>query len=271
MQEPLSRRAFIRVAAAIGTVTSFLGFEPSAQSAPTPTPSPSTPPTSPKLHDVCYGCFRLHKYRGLKHDPSFHVKGPTLAGDLGNEATSKYFSAQLIKNVAANTLHVRDHIRKCEPISDQKQWDPPNKLASTNPIVIQRSIDRWIAIQYQLFRGMLVLYPVLEGQDLFDGQDEVQPLTYEHDEYYRLAYCGVEFIKGENKDWSGSVPFDYDNAQSPPKPNEKTDDTLISSLVDLEWGFHQFVLAQMEIASFMPEHFNINEAAACAGGGGEIK
>jgi hypothetical protein len=262
MPAPLSRRAFIRVAAAIGGLASFLGFERNASSTP-----PANP--GPLLYDCCLGCLRLHKYMGLRKDKSFHVKGPTPIGDLGNDGTRYSFSAALINNVADNTLHVRDHIRKCEPITDQDTWPIPKKMTTTDPDALKKSIDRWIDIQSQLFNGMLLLYQMPDP--IFDSSDDIRARSNDPEEYHRLAYCGVEFIKIESSQWPPEYQFTYDPVPNVPTPNSVPDSTIISSLIDLEWGFHKLAQAQMEIASFMPDHFNINAARACSGGGGTIK
>jgi hypothetical protein len=280
MPERLSRRAFIGVAAAIGGLTSFLGFDRSAQSqghrseidssqielAGLKSTATCVAPSNPTLYDCCLGCLKLHKYRGGYKNNSFHVKGPPPVGDLGNDGTRYSFSAALINNVANNTLHIRDHIRMCEPINDQDAWPVPKKQSIVDQGVLQKNINMWIDVQSQLFQGILLIYQLCEP--IFDGSDDIQARGNDVDEYYRLAYCGIEFIQLENKRWTPADQFSYDALPSIPVANSVPDSTITSSLQDLEWGFHRLVQAQMEIASFMPDHFNINAAAVCAGSGG---
>jgi hypothetical protein len=284
MPEPLSRRAFIRVAAAIGAIGSVLGVEHTAQGQGGTPDAASTPvgfvahdPELTKvymsiqgpLYDCSLGCLRLHKYMSKKTKPDVHVKGPA-AIDLGNDATSLFYSAALVNNVAANTRHVRDHIRRCEPIKDQDPWPEPASRQGDNQAVLWKSIGRWIDIELQLFAGILSLYPVPLAKDLFDKDDDVTPQAQFHDELGRLADGGVQFITIENTNWNNNK-FIIEPLPAPPVPNSMPDSSKDSSLVSLELGFHKLVQAHMEIASFMPAHFDLAAARACAGGGGVIK
>jgi hypothetical protein len=114
------------------------------------------------------------------------------------------------------------------------------------------------------------MYPVPPAKDLFDANDNIKPQVSMHDELNRLADGGFQFITIENTNWTNNK-FIIEKPPDPPTPNSMQDSSITSSMVSLELGFHKLVQTHMEIASFMPAHFDINAARACAGGGGTIK
>lgn len=276
----LSRRTFLGVAAAVGGIGSMLGFSrvshahPARSKSGGPPDLHRNPPAT--LHEWSLMCLRLHKHFSKANHPNYAIKAPPSL-DLVNDATSYRFSAELINNIADNTLHVRDHIRRCEPIRDQTAWPVPKPIepipSGGNIDALTTSTIRWITIENKLFGGILDSYG-MTFESLDPSHDDLAPRPFFHDELYRMATNAVDFIKFENEKWPNDQHFIFEGPPAPPAPGAEDDtnrETKNLWLIKLEWGFHRLVQAHMEIGSFIPTHLTLAAARACANPGASVR
>ena len=177
-------------------------------------------------------------------------KGWTPVGHL-DAATSLYWSAYLIHNVATNNLNVIKAIMKHDNITEEDLWPEPRLLVTDEPIELQRTITVWIKMDEQIFQALNSFYPPAASS----GYHDPTPVPVEiHDAILKLAVQAIDFINAENTSYSPRIEV----APILGTPVDGIDNsTIIRSLQTIELGFHRLIQGHLQIASFIPKHLNV--------------
>jgi hypothetical protein len=182
-----------------------------------------------------------------------HKKNPKTWTPVGNldAASSLYWCAYLIDNLATNTLNVMKAIMAHDKIIEEDLWPDPRPLDTTDTIELLRTIGVWIKMDEQIFQALNSFYPLPD----YAGYNDNTPAPVSvHDALQKLAVQAIDFITAENTTYSPRIKV----TPILGTPVDGIDNnTIIPSLQSIELGFHRLIQEHMQIASFIPKHLTV--------------